>query len=121
MNKTEQLMSSFLVTGALLRGWSVSVRDDITGEGQWTVIRSHDAKDILDAMATTEGDMLCFYDLDGSKVGTVWLAYGNGADLIFDMTAHPCEALDDFVGLVDQVSQLGTDHERRLIRKEMAA
>lgn len=83
-----------LVKAALDAGYLISVND---GE-EWTVKRSTNANTILDALATTEADLLRLrLPVSGDVVGSFWLIYGNdpsGDELIADHTDNEnCERL----------------------------
>lgn len=86
--KVEQAQAMRLITDALFAGYAISVND---GE-ETTVRKSRNAKELVDAMGTTEADTLTFHatdtvgDGDARCVGSAWLIYGNGRDLISDHT-----------------------------------
>lgn len=109
MDAVEEFMTEFLISQALKRGWAVSVHDDLDGAGEWTVNHSTNPAEILSALCTTGGDMVRFFYADGCKVGTVWLVYGNGADLIHDVTANAPAELTD---LLDDLLRAGIAYEQ---------
>ena len=80
-----------LVRAALARELSVSVNDG----GEWTVRRSRNYREIVDALATTGADYVRMYAPTGDSVGTFTLIYGNddsGDELIADHTDNTiCE------------------------------
>jgi hypothetical protein len=80
-----------LVRAALARELSVGVNDG----GEWTVKRSRNYRDIVDALATTGEDYVRLYAPTGDSVGTFTLIYGNddsGDELISDHTDNTlCE------------------------------
>lgn len=82
-----------LVTAALAAGYSVTVNDG----AETTVHRSTRAREIIDALATTDEDILVIRDAAGVRVGAFWLIYGNacsGEKLIADYTDNDaCHAL----------------------------
>lgn len=83
-----------LVKAALAAGYCISVSD---GE-EWTVKRSTNAREIIDALCTTGGDVIRLRDpADGAAVGSFVLIYGNdpsGEELISDHTDNNvCESL----------------------------
>jgi hypothetical protein len=80
-----------IVKDALANGWTVSVYD---GE-EWTVKRSADSRAILDALCTTDSDVLRLRDASGEPVGNIWLVWGNDEDVISDHTDS--EAMADFM------------------------
>jgi hypothetical protein len=87
-----------IVHSALVRGWSVSVYD---GE-EWTVTKSVNLKEILNATFTTDEDVLRFHDADG-VVGVVTLVYGNdGWDVVADHTAD--DRIDDLMKPINELS-----------------
>lgn len=71
-----------LLDRALGRGWSVSVFD---GE-EFPLRRCYDKATIRAAMRSTDTDYLYFHGSAGEAYGWVWLVYGNGEDLITDLT-----------------------------------
>lgn len=74
-----------IVTDALYRKYTVSVND---GE-EWTVKRSSDFNQIIEALASTGEDLLKFRSESGEALGTVYLVWGNcGWDLITDHSAN---------------------------------
>ncbi len=78
---TETLIAMQCVTTALDMGHSVSVND---GE-EFTVEKSRDKKAIKAALQTTDEDYLHFYRADGTRIGWVFLVYGNeGWDVMSD-------------------------------------
>lgn len=83
-----------LVRAALAAGYTISVND---GE-EWTVKRSTRERAILDALATTGGDLLRLrLPASAEAVGSFWLIYGNdpdGSELIADHTDNEnCDRL----------------------------
>lgn len=95
----EQAHARALVRWLLNRDLTVSVND---GE-EWTVKRSADLQEILDALATTDSDQLRVRDRGGDSVGWFWLVWGNasdGSELIADCTdnalcTEACDATAD--------------------------
>jgi hypothetical protein len=73
-----------IVRSALAKRWSVSVHDDISHEGEWTVKKSRHMPQILEALGTTEGDILLFHNDEGKQIGMIILIWGNDEDLIHD-------------------------------------
>ncbi len=63
-----------LIGHALAQDWSVSVNDG----GEWTVKKSRDSNEILEALATTGEDSLRFHDSEGNTKGTIYLVYQGG-------------------------------------------
>ena len=98
-HKDEANIARKLVKLALERGYSVSVND---GE-EWTLHHSRKLQTILDAMATTDCDVLQLTEYPnprGDIVGWVWLVWGNGEDLISDIT--DTEAMEEFCEELDR-------------------
>lgn len=89
MTQTEFGIVSGIVRRALAKGYTVSVNDDAFGGGEWTVKRSRDLAEIIDALATTGGDLLKMHDAAGKFLGVVSLIYGNGEDVISDCSDVP--------------------------------
>lgn len=92
----ERRIATALVDALLAQGWSLSVED---GE-EWTVKRSRDRAEVLDALATTDLDRLRARDELGAVVGTVLLIWGNGSHLISDYTVQD----ERFVSVVESIS-----------------
>jgi hypothetical protein len=87
-----------LIRAALAEGWTISVND---GE-ETTVSRSSREREILDAMATTGGDIITIHlPARGKSGGSFYLVYGNdesGEELIADHTDNEnCQRLSDAV------------------------
>ena len=83
----EAQAARILVHVALRDGYALSVSD---GE-EWTVERSRSEPEILDALATTGGDVVRLWK-DGRTLGWFYLVYGNaddGSELIADYTDNP--------------------------------
>lgn len=59
-------------------GWQASVYDGMS----WTVKRSSDMDEVFQALCTTDGDRVSFFDPSQPEhlqsKGSVWLVYGNG-------------------------------------------
>jgi hypothetical protein len=92
---TERKIINRLIDDALAAGYAISVND---GE-ETTVKQSQDRAAIRGAMATTDTDILTFWDPKGGptvgvskRLGFVWLIYGNDCDVISDYSAN--EAMD---------------------------
>lgn len=94
----EAQVARMLVNAALRDGYALSVSD---GE-EWTVERSRNEAQILDALATTGGDVVRLWTQDGATpdgsnagmrtLGWFYLVYGNaedGSELIADYTDNP--------------------------------
>ena len=80
----ERRVATALVARALNAGYTVSVRDDAFGEGEWVVKKSKDEREILGALCSTGSDFLRMRNEAGESVGWVALIWGNGEDLVSD-------------------------------------
>ena len=80
-----------IVKDALALGWTISVYD---GE-EWTLKSGADSRAIVEALATTDSDVLRLRDAAGDVIGNIWLVWGNDEDLISDHTDS--EAMADFM------------------------
>lgn len=93
----ERAHARALVRWLLNRNLSVSVYD---GE-EWTVHRSTDLPEILNALATTELDELVAADAAGTRKGWFLLVWGNaedGSELVADCSANElCEEACDAI------------------------
>jgi hypothetical protein len=76
-NVIEHKIAEQLVTNALLLDYAVSVHD---GEA-FAVKRSSNKQEIIAALNSTDEDKLVFRK-NGEVVGSVYLIWGNGADVI---------------------------------------
>ncbi len=92
----ENVIAKTLVRKALSRGWLITVHD---GE-EVALRRSGDFDAIWKAMQSTDEDNLIFFKADGeTRIGWVWLIWGNGEDLISDHTAKA--EIDELVAEVN--------------------
>lgn len=89
MTETEFRIVSGIVRRALSKGYTVSVNDDASGQGEWTVKNSRALDEIIGALATTGGDLLKVRNIDGKSLGVVSLVYGNGEDVVSDCSDTP--------------------------------
>lgn len=80
VDTTELAIVYKLVDLILSNSWTISVWD---GEA-FPVKRSNNKKTIIEAMFSTEEDTLVLRNSAGEKVGSIYLIYGNGEDLISD-------------------------------------
>lgn len=85
LDKTERDIASALIDSALARQYYISVYD---GE-EYALKRSMDKQEILNALASTESDVLHFRTENGARIGWAWLIYGNGEDIISDWSDNP--------------------------------
>jgi fatty acid-binding protein DegV len=79
-HKIERSICSKLVRAAIKSNYSVSLYD---GE-YWPLERSKSHKEVMNAMFSTDEDVLLFRDPAGKKIGKVLLIHGNGEDIISD-------------------------------------
>ena len=86
MTPTEFGIVFGIVRRAISKGYTVSVNDDAAGQGEWTVKRSRDPAEIIEALASTGGDLLKIRDTSGKSLGVISLVYGNGGDVVSDCT-----------------------------------
>jgi hypothetical protein len=97
----EKEIATKIVDDALALNYTISVN----ACEEWTVKRSKNRKEILDALMTTDDDTLVFRDMNGNKIGWVWLVYGNdGYDVVCDYTDNieTCELLAGADALSDK-------------------
>lgn len=82
MNRESMPIVDSIVSTALARGFCISVHD---GEA-WSLKKCTDKATIWENLAQTEsGDSLRFRLIaTGEVIGTVWLIYENGVDVIAD-------------------------------------
>lgn len=91
MSDIEKRIARRVVTDALEAGYMVSVWEG----GDWAIKRSIDKAAILDAMFSTDSDLLVMRRLDGDLVGRVYLVWGNGCDVLTDWSDN--EATNDLL------------------------
>lgn len=104
MQAIERKIAAALVDAALSNGYTLSVYD---GE-ETTVKKSREAAIIMEALASTDHDLLLIKKQGGAFVGNVLLIWGNGEDLISDHTNS-----DAIIALVDAAQRLAecTSHQ----------
>lgn len=90
IDATEYKIARRLIEQATDEGYTVTVDDG----GAIALERSSDVNAILAVMGTTGSDTLFLYNADGTRIGSVWLVYGNGTDLVSDYSAKDGAALD---------------------------
>lgn len=76
----ERAIAQRIVDFALAQQCTMSVYD---GE-EMVVKKSSDRQEILDALASTESDIIHFHNTAGNRLGWVLLIWGNECDLISD-------------------------------------
>lgn len=97
--KTAARIARKLVAALLAAGYALSVDD---GE-EITVRKSTDAREIIDALATTDHDYLrAYYNGETIRAGWVMLIWGNDEDVISDWSwCEGTTAGDAFNALMD--------------------
>lgn len=94
--RRETAVLEHLLSVILAKGWHISVND---GE-EWVVRKSRDQGLISKALGSTGEDTLRIRDDEGQHVGTIWLIYGNGYDVINN---HTCDRHAEFDALMESV------------------
>ena len=97
----EMMIASRLIRAALDSGYLVSVWD---GE-DYAVVHSDDKETIIEALGSTDEDMLMFYRPGGTrKVGWVLLVWGNGEEIISDSSTDEatCKLCDEVNAWVER-------------------
>lgn len=69
-----------IISRAIEQGFKISVYD---GE-EWTLKQSSDFNAVLDALATTDHDVIRLRNSEGGKVGSVTFVYSNHEDCLSD-------------------------------------
>lgn len=82
---TEIKIAKQLVKAALDSGYLVSVWE---GE-DYAIVHSDNLQDIMNALGSTDEDVLMFSRNDKTKVGWVLLVWGNDEDVISDSSVDP--------------------------------
>lgn len=98
MQDHDKKMATDLVDALLVKGCRLAIHD---GE-EWACRATTDRALILDAMLNTDSDIVRVRDVNGNKLGSFVLVYGNDpGETINDYTANPfCQSI------VDQVEAL---------------
>ncbi|USM11454.1 hypothetical protein vBCbaSRXM_9 [Citromicrobium phage vB_CbaS-RXM] len=87
--KTEGKIAAALIDALLAKGAVLHLNDDSHGNGEWTVNGSTDKATVIQAMFTTDGDLLEAHDANGEGLGWFMFIYGNdGWDVISDYRAN---------------------------------
>lgn len=81
-HEIEQKIAKQIITDAIAAGYLISVDDG----GEVVIKRSRNKAEIVAAMFSTDSDTLTIRKADGTRVGAIFLVYGNGADVISDYT-----------------------------------
>jgi hypothetical protein len=89
----EKTAAGKVIDRALAKGYLISVND---GE-EWVVKKSVKRKEIMDALQSTDSDLLKIRKPDGEKVGVIYLVWGNSPEeVVCDYSSNPeIEALVD--------------------------
>jgi hypothetical protein len=80
MQAIEKKIATAIVEAALAKGWTIGVYD---GE-EWALKRSSSKDEIIKALASTDEDVLTIRDAGGEAMGSIYLVWGNGEDLVSD-------------------------------------
>lgn len=91
-----------IVDDALTTGLAISVFDGV----ETTIRNSTDREEILDAMGSTESDILTFRNLNSSKpslIGSVTLIYANGPEVISDCTDN--DAMQSLLAAAEELGE----------------
>lgn len=80
MTSGEKSIVSKIIQTVLNNNHTVSVYDSAFGEGEWTVKRSGNFNEIMESLASTEGDVIRIRDKEGNVLGSITLIYGNAPD-----------------------------------------
>ena len=94
MNPIEKTIASKLVKAILARGYEVSVYE---GE-DYAIKRSVGYQKIMDALASTGEDTIIIHTVDDTRIGSIYLVWGNGEDLVSDNTDN-----ETINGIVDSL------------------
>jgi hypothetical protein len=82
----EKTAAGRIIDRALAKGYLISVND---GE-EWVVKKSVKRKEIMDALQSTDADYLMIRTADGTKVGSIYLVWGNSPEeVVCDHTDKP--------------------------------
>lgn len=94
----ERKIIAQIVDSAFANGYSISVND-----GEETVLKKSTNKtQIMNAIMSTDEDVLYIHDKAGARLGSVYLIYGNdGHDVIADYTAGLESLLEEANKLAD--------------------
>lgn len=83
--RNEEKIARTLVSHILTTGYTISVYD---GE-ETTVEQAVRFGDVMQALSTTDSDVLRVYDQAGKRIGNIMLVWGNDTDVIADYTDNP--------------------------------
>lgn len=82
MNDVEKKIARKLVKIILAKGYEICVHE---GE-DWAIRKSAEVNKIMAALASTGEDTIIVRTVDGRRLGSIMLIWGNGEDLISDNT-----------------------------------
>jgi len=92
-----------IISDSLKAGYLLSVFD---GE-ETTVKQSADPAEIMGALCTTDDDKLIIRDASGTRIGAVWLVYGNEPGVVVcDYTLN-----DTMESLLERSNKLAEQYE----------
>lgn len=87
--KVEGKIAAALIDALLAEGAVLHLNDDSHGNGEWTINGSTNKAEVIEAMFTTDGDLLEAHDANGEGLGWFMFIYGNdGWDVISDYSAN---------------------------------
>lgn len=101
----EKMIIRKVVKNAISLGYTVSLFDS----EEWTVKRSSNVAEVMEAVQSTEEDTLAFRK-DGEHVGSVWLIYGNSAsEVMADWTdsEEMSRILAPAIARADKLAEVG--------------
>lgn len=91
VDKTERTIVERILRSALADGCSVRVHDEEDWACDWTDVLGT----AMSVMNNTDIDYVHIRAADGTRIGSVMLVYGNGADVVSDCTVGKVE---EYVG-----------------------
>jgi hypothetical protein len=96
--REEKIVKKVIEQG-LASGYLVSLYD---GE-ETTVSKSNSYKEVMSATFLTDENFLIFHKPDGTRVGSVYLVYGNsGFDVISDYSSSDLDSFSDWMEPIEQ-------------------
>lgn len=97
----ELSIARHLVRELLDHGFRISVHD---GEA-WALKRSTSAKDIIEALRSTDSDTLVARDAEGISKGVVQLIWGNDIDVVADYSVRLEPFIANTNALIDKLAE----------------
>ncbi|WP_316173616.1 MULTISPECIES: hypothetical protein [unclassified Bradyrhizobium] len=76
----EKRIADRVISDALAAGYTIDVYDG----GETTLKRCYSKRQVLEAMFSTDCDVLTFRTGPGGRIGSVTFIWGNGCDVIHD-------------------------------------